>query len=120
MLSYPDPNALAAGKDFSKIPHVERLCALLVDVSFQDTDVIPRHCEARHLANSYPLQQATGLKDTILAFFNMLALAHVDALTILIESLTLIPSLVLHLTHLATPFREDDWQLIDSPMHTAR
>lgn len=60
------------------------------------------------------------LKDAILAFFNMLALAHADALAILVESLTLIPSLVLHLTQLATPFREDDWQLIDSPLQTAR
>ncbi|KZP18692.1 hypothetical protein FIBSPDRAFT_828969 [Athelia psychrophila] len=102
LLSYPDPDAAAAaGKDFTKIPHIERLCALLVDVSFQDP------------------HQAVGLKDAILAFFNMLALAHVDALTILVESLTLIPSLVLHLTHLVTPFREDDWQLIDSPLRTA-
>jgi hypothetical protein len=45
----------------------------------------------------------------------MLALAHTDALTILLESVTLIPSLVLYLTHLTTPFREDDMELMGSP-----
>jgi hypothetical protein len=58
--------------------------------------------------------QAQSLKDSILTFFTMLSVAHTDALTILLESLTLVPSLVLHLTHLMTPFREDDVELIAS------
>jgi hypothetical protein len=61
------------------------------------------------------LVQAQYLRDSILAFFTMLSVAHTDALTILLESLTLIPSLVLYLTHLVTPFREDDVELMASP-----
>jgi len=45
----------------------------------------------------------------------MLSLAHMDALTILLKSLTLVPSLVLYLTQLTTPFREDDVELMKSP-----
>ena len=59
--------------------------------------------------------QAQSLKDSILIFFTMLSVAHNDALTILLESLTLIPSLVVYLTHLTTPFREDDVELMASP-----
>jgi hypothetical protein len=59
--------------------------------------------------------QAQILRDSVLTFFTMLSVAHTDALTILLESLTLIPSLVLYLTHLTTPFREDDIKLMASP-----
>lgn len=59
------------------------------------------------------------MKGSVLAFFTMLAVSHADALTILAESLTLIPSLVLYLTHLATPFREDDPELMASPSRVA-
>lgn len=38
----------------------------------------------------------------------MLAVAHGDAVTILLESLTLVPSLVLYLSQLAAPILEDD------------
>lgn len=59
------------------------------------------------------------MQDSILAFFTMLAVSHADALTILVESLTLIPSLVLHLTQLAIPLREDDPELMASPSRVA-
>ena len=62
--------------------------------------------------------QYHSLKESILTFVTMLSLAHTDALTILLESLTLIPSLVLYLTHLTTPFREDDVELMASPSDT--
>lgn len=38
----------------------------------------------------------------------MLAVAHGDAVTILLESPILVPSLVLHLSQLAVPILEDD------------
>lgn len=41
LLSYPDPEISSgeAAKEFTKIPHIERLCSILVDTSLQGTDV---------------------------------------------------------------------------------
>ena len=119
LLSYPGSDPSRAGKEISNIPHIERLCSILVDVNFHAPDVSRSHSEDIRAPPELLPQQAAGLRDSVLAFFNMLAVAHSDALTILVESLTLIPSLVLYLTRLVTPFREDDWQLMQSPPRTA-
>lgn len=119
LLSRPDLDPSSSGKEFSKIPHIERLCSLLVDDNFHEPEVSLSRLNGFRTSPELLSQREGGLKDSVLAFFTMLAVAHLDALTILVESLTLIPSLVLHLTHLVTPFREDDWQLMDSPSRTA-
>ena len=119
LLSYPDPEGPAgeeAPKEFTKLPHIERLCSILVDSNLRESEVSSVFKGRWLCFLAHPMHvQAQSLRDSILIFFTTLSVAHNDALTILLESLTLIPSLVIYLTHLTTPFREDDVELMASP-----
>ncbi|EKM54103.1 uncharacterized protein PHACADRAFT_209924 [Phanerochaete carnosa HHB-10118-sp] len=60
------------------------------------------------------------LKDAIMTFFTTLSLAHPDALTILLKSRALIPSVIIYLSNLATPIWEEDEELVSSPEEASR
>ncbi|EGN99743.1 hypothetical protein SERLA73DRAFT_179920 [Serpula lacrymans var. lacrymans S7.3] len=97
LLSFPEPEIPNGNMaDFTKLPHIEALCSLLVDTSRGGPEI-------------------TSMKESILTFFSMLSQSHLDALTILVESRTLVPSLVAYLTHSSTPLWEDDDLLRSSP-----
>jgi len=59
--------------------------------------------------------QANSLKTSVLTFVALLTTVHTDIFNTLLESQTLIPSLVFLLSHLATPIWEDDELLGLSP-----
>lgn len=80
--------------------YVERLCLHLIDFDRQDPD-------------------SRDLKKSILQFFAQLSISHLDAHTILVESYSLMPSLVLYLTELTTPLWEDAKHLMSSQEATA-
>ncbi|KAH7925536.1 hypothetical protein BV22DRAFT_1104899 [Leucogyrophana mollusca] len=99
LLSFPEPETPIPEKkpvDFTRLPHIETLCSHLADTSRIGPD-------------------ADSMKTFILAFFAMLSVSHPDALTILVESQAVIPSLVLYLTHLSMILWEDDQMLMASP-----
>jgi hypothetical protein len=54
------------------------------------------------------------MRISILTFFAMLAISHVDALSILIESHVLLPSLIVFLANLTTPLWEDEKLMVSS------
>ena len=61
--------------------------------------------------------QADDLKEAILIFITTLAAAHPDALTILLQSHTLIPSIIVFLMNLTTPyFEEEEWLMQSSDL----
>ncbi|KAJ3556421.1 hypothetical protein NM688_g2033 [Phlebia brevispora] len=94
LLAHPYP---AAGQedvhnqDTRSIEHLDQLYAYLAD-SAKDTD----------------------LKDTILSFITTVALAHADAVTILLQSYILIPSIITYLTDATNPLWEEDLDLMAS------
>ncbi|TFY77490.1 hypothetical protein EWM64_g6522 [Hericium alpestre] len=98
LLSFPDGASEQTNtqKDYTSIPHIDQMCALLSDPkkSGSDADVMRHH---------------------ILSFFTLLATSHPDALTILAESKNLLPSLVVHLCDLTTPLWEEDAALMSAP-----
>lgn len=116
LLSFPDPERAdeeQANKDFSKIPHVERLCSHLVCSSRQGDDVSRWHSRRESSVDPRVLE-AVSMRTSILTFIALLSISHADALTIIMESQMLIPSLVMFLTHLSTPLWEDDVTLMTS------
>ncbi|KAI0768795.1 hypothetical protein BD413DRAFT_561541 [Trametes elegans] len=91
-LSFPlpeTPQAEAAAKDYTRIPHIEQLAALLTDRTRDGPD-------------------CRRLRDSILNFVTTLVTTHNDALTILIKSHTLLPSIVVFLNDITTPLWEED------------
>ncbi|PPQ63499.1 hypothetical protein CVT24_005156 [Panaeolus cyanescens] len=58
------------------------------------------------------------LKIYILTFFSQLSVAHPDARAALVGSYSLIPSVIIYITHLTTPLWENDEGLIESPEKT--
>ncbi|KII92061.1 hypothetical protein PLICRDRAFT_103681 [Plicaturopsis crispa FD-325 SS-3] len=94
LLSFPGPDM--PDPDYARIPHIERLCLLLVDPNHQG-------------------REAESMRTSILVLFAALSTAHADARTILLESQLLIPTLVFYLTHLVSPLWEDDETLMASP-----
>ncbi|KAI0930684.1 hypothetical protein AcV5_007334 [Taiwanofungus camphoratus] len=101
LLSFPDPDTDTpeqdpGSRDFGKIPHIEQLAAYLIDTTREG-------------------QEADALRETTLAFVASLSIAHQDALTILVQSQTLIPSIVVYLSNLTTPIWEEDELFMESP-----
>ncbi|KAF8967852.1 hypothetical protein BDZ97DRAFT_1916437 [Flammula alnicola] len=91
-------NVPSAGVDFGadgslKDSLIERLCSHLIDT------------------NRPP---AENVKIYILIYFAQLSISHSDSHNILGASYALIPSLVLHISHLTTPLWEDDGSLSSS------
>ena len=60
------------------------------------------------------VSQHNELKDNVLTLISTLALAHKDALTILLTCGTLIPSLILFLANVSRPIWEDDEEYLSS------
>ncbi|KAI6169382.1 hypothetical protein EDD17DRAFT_1518359 [Pisolithus thermaeus] len=99
LLSFPEgehENGDSEPRDLTRLPQVDLLCSLLTD------------------SNTVSME-ADKLKAWIVLFFGTLSVAHPDAFAILVESQTLIPSVVLRLCHLADrvwEMEEDNAQVI--------
>lgn len=99
LLSFPEgehENGDGEPRDLTRLPQVELLCSLLTD-----SDNVS--------------MEADKLKAWIVLFFGTLSVAHPDAFAILVESQSLIPSVVLRLCHLADrvwEMEEDDARAI--------
>ena len=98
LLSFPLPERPdeEEEKDYSRIPHIERMASLLVD-------------RKRDEGESRPLRQA------ILQFVTVIAVAHVDCTNILMKSQTLLPSIILFLMNITDPLWEEHEEFIASP-----
>ncbi|KAI0328403.1 hypothetical protein GY45DRAFT_1255085 [Cubamyces sp. BRFM 1775] len=91
-LSFPLPETPAddsAPKDFTRIPHIEQLASLLIGPARDGPECRP-------------------LREAVLNFVGTLAVAHSDALAILLRSHTLLPSLVAFLNNITAPLWEED------------
>ncbi|KAJ3802952.1 hypothetical protein GGU11DRAFT_740143 [Lentinula aff. detonsa] len=72
-----------------KIPQLDRLCSFLIDTSRID-------------------EESVALKENVATLLVVLSQTHPDALAALTSSNTIIPSLVLYLTHLSSTIWEED------------
>ncbi|KAL7281033.1 hypothetical protein ACG7TL_004335 [Trametes sanguinea] len=91
-LSFPLPDSPEAEhpvKDYTRIPHIEQMASFLID-QVKDT---PEH---------------RPLREAILNFITTVAVAHPDALSILLQSHLLLPSIVAFLHNLTAPLWEED------------
>ncbi|KAI9442751.1 hypothetical protein H4582DRAFT_2073336 [Lactarius indigo] len=95
LMSFTDEVPESA-RDFSKLPQVDRMCALLADPT--RTGV-----------------KGHSIRASVLTTLISLAMAHDDALTILSESPFFIPSLVALLADLSTSLWEEEPELMASP-----
>ncbi|KAA1476771.1 hypothetical protein DENSPDRAFT_843841 [Dentipellis sp. KUC8613] len=98
LLSFPEqaPGKVAPQHDYANIPHIEQVCSLLCDPKKAGPD-------------------ADAMHRSIIITFTLLAMAHADALTILTESRSLIPSLIVFLGDCVTPLWEEDEALMADP-----
>jgi hypothetical protein len=105
LLSFSE-DTLENARDFSKLPQVDRMCALLVDLSRTGAPV-----RLRKIFSACPspslMMQTRSIRTSVLTTLISLALAHEDALVILSESPFFIPSLVKLLADLSTALWED-------------
>ncbi|KAI9059125.1 hypothetical protein FKP32DRAFT_1596447 [Trametes sanguinea] len=95
-LSFPlpdSPETAPVVKDYTRIPHIEQLASFLID-RVKDA---PEH---------------RPLREAILNFINTLAVAHTDALSILLQSHLLLPSIVAFLHNLTAPLWEEDGDFV--------
>ncbi|KAI9453156.1 hypothetical protein BJY52DRAFT_1189808 [Lactarius psammicola] len=83
-------------RDFTKLPQVDRMCALLVDPNRRGIE-------------------GHSIRVSVLTTLISLAMAHDDALTILSESPFFVPSLVAMLADLSTALWEEEPELMASP-----
>lgn len=95
LMSFTD-DVPESARDFSKLPQVDRMCALLIDPT--RTGV-----------------KGHSIRASVLTTLVSLAMAHDDALTILSESPFFIPSLVALLADLSTAVWEEEPELVASP-----
>jgi len=95
LMSFTD-DVPESARDFSKLPQVDRMCALLID---PNRTGIKGH----------------SIRASVLTTLISLAMAHDDALTILSESPFFIPSLVALLADLSTALWEEEPLLMTSP-----
>jgi hypothetical protein len=105
-------------RDFSKLPQVDMMCALLINSSRTGIKVSPRTLFIAYDTQSLTTQSALqvhSIRESILTAFISLAMAHDDALTILSESPFFIPSLVALLADLSTALWEEHPELMASP-----
>lgn len=99
LLSFPDTEAQS--QDYTRLPHVERMCSLLID-------------------SSKTSDEADGIKRHILTFFAMLSEAHPNAHTIIIESQSVIPSIIVYLYGLSAPVWQGDEAMESDPQIASR
>ncbi|KAG1737622.1 hypothetical protein EDB19DRAFT_1716897 [Suillus lakei] len=83
------PDIQEQSQDYTRLPHVERMCSLLID-------------------SSRTGDEADGIKRHILTFFAMLSEAHPTAHAIIIESQSVIPSIIVYLYELSAPVWQGD------------
>ena len=98
-LSFPlpeSPDEEDDEKDYTRIPHIERMASILVD-------------RKRDEAENRPL------RETILYFVTTIAVAHVDCTNILLKSQTLLPAMILFLMNITDPLWEEHEEFIASP-----
>ncbi|KAI8994049.1 hypothetical protein BD414DRAFT_576645 [Trametes punicea] len=102
-LSFPlpeMPEVDSAAKDYTSIPHIEQLASLLIDATRDGLE-------------------SRRLREAILNFFTTLAVSHTDALSILLQSRTLLPSIIVFLSNLTAPlWEEDEDVMVDSELIT--
>ncbi|TFY71707.1 hypothetical protein EVG20_g1299 [Dentipellis fragilis] len=98
LMSFPEqaPGKAVPQHDYANIPHVEQMCNLLCDPKKAGPD-------------------ADAMHRSIIITFTLLAMSHADALTILTESRSLIPSLIIFLGDCVTPLWEEDESLMADP-----
>ncbi|OAX42279.1 hypothetical protein K503DRAFT_766926 [Rhizopogon vinicolor AM-OR11-026] len=99
LLSFSDTEGQP--QDYTKLPHVERMCSLLVDSSRAD-------------------DEADGIKQHILRFFGLLSMAHPSAHVIIIESQSVIPSITSYLYDLTALVWQGDEALESDPPAASR
>ncbi|KAG2345667.1 hypothetical protein BDR05DRAFT_930330 [Suillus weaverae] len=99
LLSLPDSEGQS--QDYTRLPHVERMCSLLID-------------------SSRTSDEADGIKRHILTFFAMLSEAHPTAHTIIIESQSVIPSIIVYLYGLSAPVWQGDEAMESDPQAASR
>ncbi|KAG1890390.1 hypothetical protein F4604DRAFT_663097 [Suillus subluteus] len=99
LLSFPDTEEQS--QDYTRLPHVERMCSLLTD-------------------SSRTGDEADGIKRHILTFFAMLSEAHPTAHTIIIESQSVIPSIIVYLYGLSAPVWQGDEAMESDPQAASR
>ncbi|KAG1760687.1 hypothetical protein EV702DRAFT_552041, partial [Suillus placidus] len=99
LLSLPDTEGQS--QDYTRLPHVERMCSLLID-------------------SSRTSDEADGIKRHILTFFAMLSEAHPTAHTIIIESQSVIPSIIVYLYGLSAPVWQGDEAMESDPQAASR
>ncbi|KAG2150466.1 hypothetical protein DEU56DRAFT_977750 [Suillus clintonianus] len=99
LLSIPDTEGQS--QDYTRLPHVERMCSLLND-------------------SSRTGDEADGIKRHILTFFAMLSEAHPTAHAIIIESQSVIPSIIVYLYELSVPVWQGDEALESDPQAASR
>ncbi|KAJ3748844.1 hypothetical protein DFH05DRAFT_607114 [Lentinula detonsa] len=80
-----------------KIPQLDRLCSFLIDTSRID-------------------EESVALKENVATLLVVLSQTHPDALASLSSSNTIIPSLVLYLTHLSSTIWEEDDSSTSAPL----
>lgn len=103
--------------DFSRLPLIERISVLLIDPS-TNNDVSFKHCDLLfHFLTAHGKTQSAT---SILTFVSLLCLAHPDALVILNESLTLIPSMIYYLNTRTALLWEEDEPVMNSPEAATR
>ncbi|KAI0373458.1 hypothetical protein BV20DRAFT_1012994 [Pilatotrama ljubarskyi] len=109
-LSFPlveAPGDNSAPKDFTKIPQIEQLAALLIDRTRDGPEVRgPRSETCEPGLDTMP--QCRPLREAILNLITTLAVAHTDALSILLQSHTLLPSIISFLNNITAPLWEED------------
>ncbi|KAG2146479.1 uncharacterized protein EDB93DRAFT_477741 [Suillus bovinus] len=99
LLSFPDTEGQS--QDYTRLPHIERMCSLLID-------------------SSRTSDEADGIKRHILTFFAMLSEAHPTAHTIIIESQSVIPSIIVYLYGLSAPVWQGDEAMESDPQAVSR
>lgn len=105
-------------KDLTKLPHIITICNYLCHPNHDKPDVRSLFTLIRiHFAEAH---QNDELRDNIITLLSTLALIHQDALTILLKSRTLIPSIVVYLSNICTPIWEDEDTVLTRPGHASR
>ncbi|KAG0706096.1 hypothetical protein DFH29DRAFT_1025860 [Suillus ampliporus] len=99
LLSFPDNEGQS--QDYTRLPHIERMCSLLID-------------------SSRTGDEADGINRHILTFFGMLSGAHPNAHTIIIDSQSVIPSIISYLYALSAPVWQGDEALESDPQAASR
>ena len=101
-------------EEMKRDPLIERLCSHLIETGSSEPEVTVNFLQI--WPNTNITFQAYKLH--IVTCFAQLSIAHSDAHAALTASYV-IPSLVLFVTHLATPLWEDDGKLSSSPGFTS-